>query len=220
MHSDILGAPPTSPAVLEQDVLNRIYSDKYLIVGLGNPGREYRNNRHNIGFIILDHFVAKHQLQPFTKSQGRALITTGTALDRPVILAKPQTYMNQSGEAVASIFRFYNIAPERLLVCYDDIDIPLGILRMRARGTSGGQRGMQSIIDHLGLNTFPRLRVGVGRPASTAGAAGHVLRDFRPEELEIVQPALEVAVEALESFMQHGVDLTMSRYNGPPERDR
>ncbi len=195
-------------------------SDKYLIVGLGNPGREYRNNRHNIGFLLLDRFIEKHQIPSFTKSQSRALVTSGTVIGQSVLLAKPQTYMNMSGEAVGSLVRFYNIALERMLVCYDDIDIPLGIIRMRARGTSGGQRGMQSIIDHLSSNAFPRLRIGVGRPAGEAGAATHVLRDFRPEEIELVQPAIETAVEAIACWVESGVELAMSKYNGPPERDR
>jgi PTH1 family peptidyl-tRNA hydrolase len=195
-------------------------SDKYLIVGLGNPGREYRHHRHNIGFLLLDRFIEKHHLPSFTRSQSRALVTSGSVADRSVVLVKPQTYMNLSGEAVGSLVRFYDIALERMLVCYDDIDIPLGIIRMRARGTSGGQRGMQSIIDHLSSNAFPRLRIGVGRPAGQTGASTHVLRDFRPEEIEVVQPAIETAVDAIDCYIENGVELAMSRYNGPPDRDR
>jgi PTH1 family peptidyl-tRNA hydrolase len=114
--------------------------DRYLIVGLGNPGREYRLNRHNAGFILLDRLVEKHGLLGFSKRQGKALITTGTLGGAPVVLAKPQTFMNLSGEAVGPLVRFYDLPLERLLVCLDDIDLPLGTLRLRPEGGSAGQK--------------------------------------------------------------------------------
>ncbi len=195
------------------------YSDKYLIVGLGNPGREYRLNRHNVGFILLDRLAQHYGLPGFTKRQGNAVLTTGTIGDAPVVLVKPQTYMNLSGEAVGSLFRFYEIHRDRLLVCVDDIDIPVGTLRLRARGTSGGQRGLQSVIDHVGTQSFPRLRVGIGRPQGARAPASHVLQDMQGDELELISGIIDKAVEAIETYIRGGIVLAMSRYNGPLGRE-
>jgi len=191
--------------------------DKFLIVGLGNPGREYRFNRHNVGFMTLDRLVQRHELKGFTKKQGQALITTGVIAGAPVILAKPQTYMNLSGRAVSSLVRFYDIPLERLLVCFDDIDLPVGTLRLRPEGGSAGQNGMNSIIEQLGTQAFPRLRLGVGRPAGQKSAAHYVLKDFKDDELEIMEVTLDRAVDAIESFFKDGIILTMSRFNGPAD---
>jgi peptidyl-tRNA hydrolase, PTH1 family len=190
-------------------------SDKFLIVGLGNPGREYRYNRHNVGFMALDRVVERHQLMGFTKRQGKALITTATLDGAPVILAKPQTYMNASGEAVSSLLRFYDLPLDRLLVCFDDIDLPVGTIRIRPEGGSAGQNGMKSVIRHLGTEAFPRLRLGVGRPPGKKNAAAHVLRDFKQAELEIINVTLDKAVDAIETFVKDGIILAMSRFNGP-----
>jgi len=191
--------------------------DKFLIVGLGNPGREYRFNRHNVGFMTLDRLVQRNGLKGFTKKQGQALITTGVVAGTPVILAKPQTYMNLSGQAVGSLLRFYDIPLERLLVCFDDIDLPVGTLRLRPEGGSAGQNGMNSIIEQLGTQAFPRLRLGVGRPPGQKSAAHYVLKDFKGEELEIMEVTLDRAVDAIEAFIKDGIILTMSRFNGPAE---
>lgn len=191
--------------------------DKFLIVGLGNPGREYRFNRHNVGFMTLDRLVQRNELKIFTKKQGQALITTGVIAGAPVILAKPQTYMNLSGRAVSSLLRFYDIPLERLLVCFDDIDLPVGTLRLRPEGGSAGQNGMNSIIEQLGTQAFPRLRLGVGRPPGQKAAANYVLKDFKDDELEIMEVTLDRAVDAIEAFLKDGIILTMSRFNGPGE---
>lgn len=193
-------------------------SDKYLIVGLGNPGREYRLNRHNLGFMILDRLVEHHKLLPFTKRQGKALITSGVIGGVSVILAKPQTYMNLSGEAVGSLMRFYEIPARQLLVCCDDLDLPVGTLRLRPRGTAGGQKGLKSIVQTLGTDLFPRLRIGIGRPPGRMGPSGHVLQDFTEEEMDLINLALDRAVPAIETFLTGGVVLAMSRYNGPATR--
>jgi PTH1 family peptidyl-tRNA hydrolase len=198
-------------------ILNETMSDKYLIVGLGNPGREYRYNRHNVGFMTLDRLVEQHKLTGFTKMQSKALITTGTVAGAALVLAKPQTYMNLSGQAVGSLARFYEIPSERLLVCSDDIDLPLGTLRLRPEGGSAGQKGLESIIEQLGTKAFPRLRIGIGRPPGAKAAAGYVLRDFKGEELDIMNAALDRAVAAIESFLREGIVLAMSRFNGPAE---
>lgn len=192
--------------------------DRYLIVGLGNPGREYRTNRHNAGFMLLDRFVERHKLLGFTKRQGKALITTGLLGAASIVLAKPQTFMNLSGEAVSPLVHFYNLPLERLLVCVDDIDLPLGNLRLRPEGGSAGHNGMGSIIEQLGTEVFPRLRLGVGRPPGSKAAAGYVLRDFRGEEQEIMTLALDKGVDAVEFFIREGLVTSMNRYNGPADK--
>ena len=192
-------------------------SDKFLIVGLGNPGREYRFNRHNVGFMTLDQLVKRNELKGFTKKQGQALITTGVIAGAPVILAKPQTYMNRSGQPVSSLLRFYDLPLERLLVCFDDIDLPVGTLRLRAEGSSAGQNGMNSIIEQLGTQAFPRLRLGVGRPSGHKAAATYVLKDFKDDELEIMEATLDRAMDAIETFIKDGLLMAMSRFNGPTE---
>lgn len=188
-------------------------ADKFLIVGLGNPGREYRFNRHNAGFLVLDRLVARQQWLGFTKRQGKALITTGKLGQHDVLLAKPQTYMNLSGEAVGSLVRFYDIPLERLLVCVDDIDLPLGMLRIRPEGGSGGQGGLKSIIQHLGTEKFARLRVGIGRPPGSKTAAGYVLKDFHPDERDLMETVFDDAAAALETFITAGLNAAMNRYN-------
>ena len=194
-------------------------SDKYLIIGLGNPGREYRLNRHNVGFMTLDRLVETHHLTGFTKMQSKALITTGRVAGAALVLAKPQTYMNLSGQAVGALMRFYEVPLERLLVCSDDIDLPLGTLRLRSEGGSAGQKGLESIIAQLGTKAFPRLRIGIGRPPGVKAAANYVLRDFKGDDLDIIDFTLDRAVEAIESFVRDGLVLTMSRFNGPLDKE-
>jgi PTH1 family peptidyl-tRNA hydrolase len=191
--------------------------ERHLLIGLGNPGREYRFNRHNIGFMLLDRLVARHGWPGFTRRQGKALITTGSLNGAPLVLAKPQTYMNLSGEAVGSLVRFFALPLERLLVCVDEIDLPLGTLRLRPGGGSAGHGGMKSIIQHLGTETFPRLRLGVGRPPGVRAAAHYVLRDFQRDEHEIVEELLDRAADAVECYTQAGLDMAMNRYNGPSD---
>jgi PTH1 family peptidyl-tRNA hydrolase len=193
-------------------------ADRYLIVGLGNPGREYRANRHNAGFMLLDRFVERHKWLGFTKRQGKALITTGQLGHTALVLAKPQTYMNLSGEAVSPLVHFYDLPLERLLVCFDDIDLPLGTLRLRPDGGSAGHNGLTSIIEQLGTEAFPRLRLGVGRPPGSRAAAGYVLRDFRGDDLEIMSLTLDKAVDAVECFVREGIVTAMNRFNGPADK--
>jgi PTH1 family peptidyl-tRNA hydrolase len=184
-----------------------------LIVGLGNPGREYRQNRHNAGFMLLDRLSARHKLPAFTKRQGQALISSGVLLGVPVILAKPQTYMNLSGQAVSALTRFYQIPLEQLLVAVDEIDLPLGTLRLRPEGGSAGHNGMNSIIEQLGTEVFPRLRIGVGRPSGSKAAAGYVLRDFKGEDAQEFDLVLDRAADAIECWLRDGLVTAMNRYN-------
>ena len=193
-------------------------ADRFLIVGLGNPGREYRANRHNAGFMLLDRLVERHKWMAFTKRQGKALITTGLLGQASLVLAKPQTFMNLSGEAVSALLRFYDLPLERLLVIVDEIDLPLGTLRLRPDGGSAGHNGMRSIIEQLDTEVFPRLRLGVGRPSGAKAAAGYVLRDFRGEDLEIMTLTLDKAADAVECFVRDGLVTAMNGFNGPADK--
>ncbi len=165
----------------------------YLLVGLGNPGREYRDHRHNIGFMVVDKLSIQFGIS-LTRLQSRALIGTGMMGDKRIILAKPQTYMNLSGQAVAGLVRFYKILPDHLLVIHDDLDLPFGTLRMRPSGGSGGHKGLTSIIEHLGTEAFSRMRLGIGRPLSGMNPADYVLEPFSIEEQKVLPIVLDNAV--------------------------
>ncbi|MGE5620667.1 MAG: aminoacyl-tRNA hydrolase [Sphingomonadaceae bacterium] len=182
-----------------------------LVIGLGNPGSRYAATRHNVGFMALDRLARKHGAS-ITKRQCNALTALATVSGQRVCLAKPQTYMNLSGESVACLARFYRIAPEDILVIYDDRDLPVGKLRLRERGSAGGHRGMQSIIATLGTSDFPRLRIGIGRP-SEMDAVDHVLGQFSAEERSVMDEALDRAVEAVEVALGEGLEAAMNRFN-------
>lgn len=192
--------------------------DKYLIVGLGNPGREYQSNRHNVGFKVVDLLAAHHGLA-FTKLQSKAFVTSGKISGRSVILAKPQSYMNLSGGPVASLVKFYKVTLDHLLIIADDIDLPVGTLRMRPCGGSGGQNGMKNIIERLGSEEFPRLRLGIGRPPGRMEPAAYVLQDFGSEQLPIIDEAYSKAADAVLTWLAEGIELAMSRFNGPATTD-
>jgi peptidyl-tRNA hydrolase, PTH1 family len=185
-----------------------------LIVGLGNPGREYKETRHNAGFMLLDR-LAQRLGEKFTRLESRALVTKATYQERRLILAKPQTYMNESGKAVGALSRFYKVPLDNLLVIYDEVDLPLGTLRLRPGGGSAGQKGMRSIIDRLGSETFPRLRIGIGRPPGRMDAADYVLQKFSKSEAEIAAQMLDRAVDAVLVYVTAGLDKAMNMYNNP-----
>jgi PTH1 family peptidyl-tRNA hydrolase len=189
--------------------------ERYLIVGLGNPGPKYAANRHNVGFQCLDRLAAAHGLS-FDKRQKKARVALGAIRGRCVVLAQPQTFMNDSGRSVAPLAQFYQIPPERLLVVYDDLDLPLETLRMRPDGGSGGHRGMHSIIEQLGDQGFSRLRLGIGRPPGQMDPAAYVLQDFVAAEEPLVEETLERAVAAIETWLTEGVEMAMSRHNSGP----
>ena len=191
-------------------------TDRYLIVGLGNPGSKYSGNRHNTGFMTIDHAAKRHSIR-FGKLQSKAAVATGQMVGRNVLLAKPQSYMNNSGQPVRSLVDFYKIPVERLIVVYDDLDLPSGTVRLRPEGGSGGQNGMKDIIQHLGTREFARLRMGIGRPQGRMDPVDYVLQNFGKDEWEVMQIALDTAVDALETWLTDGIQLAMSRYNGPVE---
>src|SRR3972149_2780215 len=171
-----------------------------LIVGLGNPGREYASNRHNVGFQIADRYAAAHGLT-FRKIQSKAIIASGRVDAVRVILAKPQTFMNDSGRAVGALANFYKVPQLRLLVIFDDLDLPYGSVRLRSEGGAGGHNGMRSIIQHLGSNQFPRLRIGIGRPPGRMDPAAFVLQDFDREEQAELGSISDRAVQALDAVI-------------------
>ncbi|HID52834.1 MAG TPA: aminoacyl-tRNA hydrolase [Anaerolineae bacterium] len=187
-------------------------TDRYLIVGLGNPGRKYRGNRHNIGFMAVDRLAQAHGIQG-GKVQNKAIVADGRIAQKPVILAKPQTWMNASGDAVGPLANYYQIPNENILVIYDDLDLPFGAIRLREKGGAGGHNGMKSLINHLGQD-FPRMRLGIGRPPGQMPPHAYVLQDFRPEERPLLDDILNEAVRAVETWLTDGIQLAMSRHNG------
>ena len=185
----------------------------FLLVGLGNPGREYRNNRHNVGFMVID-AISQHAGIRISKMQSKALTGRGDLAGSTVILAKPQTFMNKSGVSVSGLLRFYKIPLSQLLVVYDDLDLPFGTIRLRPAGGSAGQNGMKSIIGMVGGEDFPRLRVGIGSPPGKMAGAKYVLRNFPEADQEVLALVLRRAVDAVSCFLQEGIQKAMSKYNG------
>jgi PTH1 family peptidyl-tRNA hydrolase len=190
-----------------------------LIVGLGNPGRGYARNRHNIGFRCLNHFARRQGIR-FDSRRGKARTGVGEVAGGGVILAKPQTFMNLSGPPVMRLVKRYDIALDDLLVVYDDLDLPLGKVRLRCGGGSGGHKGVSSIISSLGSQDFPRLRVGIGRPAMAespvetgGGVVSYVLGDFTAEEARIMAQVIPKVSEAIACFLAEGISSAMNKYN-------
>ena len=182
-----------------------------LLVGLGNPGTRYARNRHNVGFMAVEAFARKHSFD-IKRKKFNAEIAEGAIDGTRLLIAKPQTYMNLSGEAVSKLFLFYKVAPHDLLVVYDDLDLPLGKLRLRGSGSAGGHHGMESIIAHIGTSEFPRLRVGIGRPNPEADV-DHVLGNFEGDERQVAEESIERAAEAIEAWMKDGITVAMNRFN-------
>ncbi len=187
-----------------------------LIVGLGNPGSEYADHRHNIGFQILQALAGMHGLSFTRHKKARARVAEGQIRGRPVLLAKPQTFMNLSGRSVRRLSHEREIPPDRVLVVCDDLDLPLGRLRIRSKGGSGGQKGLRSIIDSLDSQDFARLRVGIGRPSGGVDPTEYVLQPFADEEKILLAETVHRAVEAVESWLADGIVVTMDRFNRPP----
>jgi PTH1 family peptidyl-tRNA hydrolase len=184
-----------------------------LIVGLGNPGLRYARTRHNAGFDAVD-IAATRQQWVWDTRRSRALLASGTVDENKVVLAKPQTYMNESGIAVSELVRFYKIDRADLLVICDDLDLPLGRIRLRPDGSAGGQHGLESIISYLGTNAFARIKIGVGRPANGRGEnIGFLLSLPRGDERIQLDSAIERAADAAWCWLKDGTEATMNRYN-------
>ena len=191
-----------------------------LIVGLGNPGRIYAGNRHNTGFMCLNYFARKQGIR-FDKKQGFARIGTGEVAGSKIVLARPQTYMNSSGQSVSRLIQRFNIDLNDLLVIHDDLDLPLGKIRIRHGGSSGGHKGVESIITELKSPNFSRLRVGIGRPGvaessteiSEADTIAYVLSDFTPDEKQTIAKVIPKVSEAILCFLTDGPTAAMNKYN-------
>lgn len=186
-----------------------------IIIGLGNPEKKYDHTRHNIGFELVD-YLASHWLFSWQKNtKFKALFTEGMALNHQKIkLVKPLTYMNKSGESVRAILDWYKLPMESILVVYDDMDLPIGKIRMRLSGSAGGHNGIKSIISHLGGQNFPRLRIGIGKSEPQKGSISHVLGKFSPDEKELMSKVLKFTEEVIEVSIKEGVEKSMSLYNG------
>jgi PTH1 family peptidyl-tRNA hydrolase len=185
----------------------------FLLIGLGNPGREYKDSRHNVGFMLIDRLAVRLNARGL-KLQSKAIVISAIYEERKLILAKPQTYMNLSGQSVQGLLHFYKIPVENLLVAHDDLDLPFGTLRIRPGGGPGGQRGMASTIEQLGTKDFPRLRIGIGRPPGRMDPKDYVLQDFSRDETKILSEVLDRAADAVLTFVVEGLNKAMNKYNG------
>jgi peptidyl-tRNA hydrolase, PTH1 family len=187
------------------------FAARHLVVGLGNPGPEYARTRHNVGFMVVDELSRRHRI-PIRSSQHGARVGEGEIAGEPVALVKPLTYMNVSGRAVGPLLQRHSLPPVNLVVIYDDADLPVGKIRVRARGSAGGHGGLKSIIGTIGSSEFPRVRIGIGR-AGKGDLVDHVLGGFRHDERETVEHAVQRAADAVEHFLSHGIDAAMNRFN-------
>lgn len=185
----------------------------YVIVGLGNPGRQYEGTRHNVGFDVIDILANENDID-MKKLKHKSLVGEGRIGGQKVLLVKPQTYMNLSGEALLDIYNYYKLSPEEIVVIYDDIDTDLGKLRIRKKGSAGTHNGMKSIIYNLQFDTFPRVRIGVGRPQKGRDLASFVLSRFAKEDMDDVENILKSAAQSVESIIKDGVDAAMNKFNG------
>lgn len=182
-----------------------------IIIGLGNPGPRYLLTRHNVGFRVVDRLSEQSKI-PLYKVGCHSYYGKGKFAGEEVILAKPMTYMNGSGLAAASVCRFFKVPPENILIVYDDLDLPLGTLRLRPGGGSGGHNGMKSIIDHLGTEDFPRMRIGIDRPVD-GNVIDYVLKPFSADEEPHLEKLLPLATDAATEFIRHGILNAMNKYN-------
>ncbi len=188
-------------------------AEQFLLIGLGNPGREYRDNRHNFGFMLIDRLCVRLNARGM-RLQSKAIVTSAVYEGRKLLLAKPQTYMNLSGQAIQGLAHFYKLDLDQLLVAHDDLDLPFGTIRVRPGGGPGGQKGVASAIERLGTKDFARLRLGIGRPPGRMDPADYVLQDFSRGELPDVSAILDQAADAALSFVTNGLEKTMNRFNG------
>ena len=187
-------------------------SPETIVVGLGNPGDRYSGTRHNVGFWCVDRIAADHAID-ISRRQRRVLVGEGVISGNPVVVARPRTYVNRSGEAVEYLLARYSVSPRQLLVVYDDMDLPLGKLRIRPTGNTGGHNGVKSIVDAVGTREFPRLRIGIGRPSDGVGQIDHVLGAMSPDDMKEMDHAVERAASAVRSLVSDGITEAMNKFN-------
>ena len=183
-----------------------------IIAGLGIPTREYEGTRHNMGFSAIYQIADRYNIK-MNIARHKALIGTGIIAGEKVMLVMPQTYMNLSGESIGEILRFYKLSPADLIILYDDIDLDVGKLRIRAKGSAGGHNGIKSIIAHIGTETFDRVRIGVGHKPEGWDLADHVLSRFSKEELPVVRDSVSRAADAIEVIISSGIEAAMNKFN-------
>jgi PTH1 family peptidyl-tRNA hydrolase len=188
----------------------------HLIVGLGNPGAEYARTRHNAGFLVVERLAERWQAGWTYEKRFNARVARAERGGLRLLLCEPQTYMNSSGDAVGPLMAFYRLSHGRLLVVVDDADLPLGELRLRPRGSSGGHHGLESIEQHLGTRDFARLRIGIGRTAGAREITGYVLGRFGPAEATTAEQVISVACDQAECWLTAGIQKAMSQFNGTP----
>lgn len=190
------------------------------VIGLGNPGRDYAGTRHNIGFDTITALTDKFGLR-LSDRKFKGLCADGMIAGQRVILIQPQTFMNLSGECVRAVADFYKLAPEDIIIICDDVNLDVGRIRIRKKGSAGGHNGLKSIIAHLGTDEFPRIRVGVGEKREGQDLADHVLGRFRREDEEVIREILKAAAGAVETWLGEGIDTAMNKYNsfGKKEKD-
>jgi PTH1 family peptidyl-tRNA hydrolase len=206
------GLPGLAPEAEPESAPEHEMGPNTLIVGLGNPGLEYSATRHNMGFLCLDRLATKHRLR-FTGKRAKSVLARGAISGHDVALAKPQTYMNLSGESVRELLRLYGMPTKSLVVVYDDVDLPVGTVRIRERGGPGTHNGMRSIVDEIGSTDFPRLRIGVGMPTDGQNLADYVLGLPSPDERTVLDEALDRSVEAIETVARRGIGAAMNQFN-------
>jgi peptidyl-tRNA hydrolase, PTH1 family len=188
-----------------------------IVVGLGNPGKDYARTRHNIGFMVLDH-LRRHLSNASERSRFRSQIVEGSRDGEKVVLVAPQTFMNLSGHAVREARSWFHADTDDIIVVYDDMDLPFGSLRLRGNGSAGGHNGMSSIVEQLGTADVPRLKVGIGRPRS--GAVGHVLSRFGPDEEKALPDVIQKAAGAILMWMDDGLIVAMNEVNRKPDKPK
>ena len=184
-----------------------------LLIGLGNPGREYANTRHNFGFMLIDRIAVRLNARGM-KVISKAIVMDARYEERKFILAKPQTFMNLSGQSVQGLAHFYKIPNQNLMILSDDLDLPFGTIRIRSSGGPGGQRGLSSILEKLGTKDIPRLRLGIGRPPGRMDPADYVLQNFSKDETQLLSETLDRAADAVLEFVTNGLNAAMNKFNG------
>ncbi len=185
----------------------------FLLIGLGNPGREYANTRHNFGFMLIDRLAVRLNARGM-KVQSKAIVLDARYEERKLILTKPQTFMNLSGQSVQGLVHFYKVPLTNVMVLSDDLDIPFGTIRIRPSGGPGGQRGLSSIIEKLGTKDVQRMRLGIGRPPGRMEPADYVLQQFSKDETQLLSETLDRAADAVLEFVNNGLNAAMNKFNG------